>query len=185
MLIFRIKSMEERPLECTLCKRKANIVYKEVKNGRIDSCRMCSMCPVLQAKIGVPVDATSSISKETDANPECLHCQTSLQDLTVGGSIGCSKCYETFEEFLTKELTETNAIPLKPNSFVAKEKSIPLHLGSTPEILHNIDATNKLKSLHSALREALTFENYERAASLRDQIKILTEKLYGKERKAS
>ena len=163
--------MEERPLECALCKRKPTVTYKELKNGRVDSCCMCSMCPVLQTKIGVPSDEALPDSIEPNLNQICPNCQTCLHDVTVGGTVGCSKCYDAFGEFLTKELTESNATPI--------------HMGKSPDLFRNEDVTKKLDSLRLALTEALTLENYERAASLRDQIKTLNEKLFGKERKTS
>ncbi len=156
--------MEERPLECAQCKRRAHIIYKEVKNGRIDSCRMCSMCPILQTKIGVPVDCAIKEPSDPNNTQTCQSCQTCLTNLTIGETVRCSKCYEVFEEHLTKELSE-----------IART---PIHLGKTPDLFKNEDATKKLDSLQSALTEALTIENYERAAALRDQIKTLSEQLY-------
>ena len=163
--------MEERPLECTLCKRKAHILYKELKNGHIESCKMCSECPALQEKLGVPVHEDIKSPTDLALNQTCPNCKTHLQEVTVEGILGCAKCYETFEPFIMKQLTETNGTPI--------------HLGTSPDLFKHENVTKKLESLQSALTEALTFENYEQAATLRDQIKILTENLYGKERKAS
>ena len=177
--------MEERPLECTLCKRKACIVYRKIKNGEIDSCRMCSMCPILQENIGIPMGDEISQSIDLNLDRKCPNCHTSLHDLTIEGNVGCATCYQTFEEFLVEELSETGQIPLKAGSTSMKKKSIPLHLSATPEIFRNKDSMKKLESLQSALTEALTSESYERAAHIRDQIKTLTERLHGKERKAS
>ena len=177
--------MEERPFNCSQCKRKASIVYKKIKDGEINSCRMCAMCPILQENIGLPADSEISNPFDLNSGKKCPNCQTSLHDLTIEGTVGCSSCYQTFEEFLVEQLSETGQIPLKSGSSIMKKKSIPIHLGAIPELFKNDDVVKKLESLQSALSEAVASESYERAAYLRDQIKTLTEKLYGKERKAS
>jgi protein arginine kinase activator len=163
--------MEERPVECTLCKRKASILYKVLRLGKIECLQMCSACPVLQSKIGTPVGEASNGNEDLARIEKCPHCQTSLHEITVEGIAGCAKCYEIFEPFLMKQLSDTHATPV--------------HLGKSPELFKNENITQKLDSLQSALTEALTFENYEQAAALRDQIKTLMEKLYGEEREAS
>ncbi len=177
--------MEERPLDCSQCKRKASIVYKKINNGEIHSCRMCSMCPIFQKNIGVPVDSEMSNTGNLDLDKKCPGCQTSLHDLTIEGLVGCSTCYQAFEEFLAEELSETGQIPLRGDSAIMKKKSIPIHLGATPGVSKNEDVIKKLEALQSALTEAIASESYERAAYLRDEIKNITEKLHGKERKAS
>ncbi len=177
--------MEEKPLECSQCNRKACIVYKKIQNGEIESCRMCSMCPVLQENIGIPIGDAKLHSIDINQDKKCPNCHTGLHDLTIEGRVGCSTCYQTFEQFLVEELSETGQIPLKADSARMNKKSIPLHLGTSPEIFKNEDISKKLESLQSALAEALTSENYERAAHIRDQIKTLTEKPHEKERKAS
>ncbi len=177
--------MDERPLDCSQCTRKANIVYKKVRNGEVTCCRMCSSCPLLQANIGVPLDVDNQYTKDVSESTKCKKCQTSLHEVTISGWVGCPSCYQTFEEFITQELSETGQVPLKPDSTIFKKKSIPIHLGKVPEFSKTDDGAKKLESLQSALTEAVNYESFERAASLRDQIKHLTEKLYGKEPKAS
>ena len=52
-----------------------------------------------------------------------------------------------------------------------------MHRGRQPGTLKKIDPSSRLMSLHQALNETLSREEYEQAAWLRDQIKILTEGL--------
>ena len=177
--------MDERPLECSHCKRIANIIYKKLKYGEVESCRMCSMCPKLQANIGLPEKDGLNEGTDLNSTKKCPNCQTTLYELTTQGVVGCPSCYHTFEEFIADELSETGAIPIKSDSSIMKKKSIPIHLGASPEILQSEEKAKKLESLQSALSEAVESEDFERAASLRDQIKTVSEKFYGKERKAS
>jgi len=160
---YLVGNMEERPIECTLCKRKTCITYKELKQGKAESCRMCSACPILQSKIGVPAEEQTFDPK----NPiKCSHCQTTLNEVTIGGLLGCPTCYDVFEPFLTQQLHDTNATTV--------------HVGSSPNFCKNENITIKIESLQLALSEALTSENYEKAALIRDQLKTLNEQWHGK-----
>ncbi len=153
--------MEERPLECSQCTRKATIVYKKVSCGEIQSCRMCQVCPCLQTNIGVPVDDEKENMLELNFNKKCPNCQSTLHDITIEKLVGCPTCYLTFEEFILSEIEGTTAI----------------HLGSAPKTFKSEDVLKKLESLQFALSEAVSSESYEKAAFLRDQIKTLSEKI--------
>ena len=160
---YLVKNMEERPIDCTLCKRKTCIIYKELKQGKIESCSMCSACPILQSKIGLPAEEQSL---DPNSSLKCPQCQTSLNEFTIGGIVGCANCYEIFEPFLTQQLHNTNATTI--------------HIGSSPSFAKNENITIKIESLQVALNEALSSENYEKAAFIRDQIKNLNEEWHGK-----
>lgn len=181
----RIEPMEEKPFECTGCNRKAEIIYKKIKCGEIHSSKMCSSCPILQANLGLPDKGNSPIDKDFDESKKCSACSLSFQEIARGGKLGCSLCYQTFEDYLLQTLSDSDAIPLKSDSDIMRKKTIPIHLGNSPTNLKGEEVRKKLQSLHAALEEALASENFERAALLRDQIKNLEKKTYGKEQKAS
>jgi protein arginine kinase activator len=161
--------MSERPLECGECKRKAQIIYKEIVGEQITTTEMCEECPVLKVKLHG--DKLASNKKESSLC--CGRCGTNLESVLTGQSLGCSECYVVFEGFIIKELIAADGIP----SFLKnKEKSQTLHLGRGPRQAGSLALSSKLASLHEALNEALKKENYEQAAYLRDQIKSITEK---------
>lgn len=169
--------MEERPIECGGCKHPANVVYREIQEGKILSHCMCSKCPVLQKKIGQPAQNESDVRL---ISLSCNHCQTTAEMIQMGEGIGCPLCYDVFEELFIKELVDMNCMPIDPKSLAAKEKNISLHLGKTPESLENNSISKQIESLNIALGEALALENYERAASIRDQINALLGNSNGK-----
>ena len=92
--------MDERPLDCSQCTRKANIVYKKVRDGEIHCSRMCSVCPLLQLHIGTPLETDSQATLEELETKMCKNCQTNLNEVTISGFVGCPHCYQTFEEFI-------------------------------------------------------------------------------------
>lgn len=154
--------MQERPVECTGCKRKANVLYKKVVEGKVECLRMCSACPHLQARIG-------QIASDVTLNgvSSCPQCGTTAHEAMVDGVLGCETCYDVFASILTQQLQEGHATPV--------------HVGNSPELLNSETINKKIESLQLALSEALSTENYEQAATLRDQIKRLTESPYGKQ----
>ena len=106
-------------------------------------------------------------------------CKTTQDEVKMGAPLGCSLCYEVFDEALTKELMHAERLTLRQKT--AKRPS-PLHLGRRPGEVSDSTSASKLLALHQALHETLAKENYEQAAWLRDQIKALTEESDEKEK---
>ena len=105
----------------------------------------------------------------------CGHCQTTLESIKTGSSLGCSECYAIFSDVLVLELIAADRIPLKIKKELS-QKNQPLHLGKLPDKPLEIPSSSRLIALSAALNEALTKENYEQAAWIRDQIKELNTK---------
>lgn len=170
--------MEERPLECGACKHPPDVIYKAIEEGKIKSTCMCAKCPILQKKIGNPVDANQE-NPTPLISLTCSNCKTTAEMLRLGEGVGCPKCYELFEELLIKEMCDMNCMPVDPSSS-SKDKQGSLHLGKMPENQDKHSLANQIESLNIALGEALAIENYERAANIRDQINALLGNTDGK-----
>lgn len=97
----------------------------------------------------------------------------------MGSLLGCSVCYEVFEESLIEELTSSDAIALSDPAQYMHKKKMSLHMGKIPEIKSDRERRQKLESLNTALTDALSKERYEEAASIRDQIQTLVERRLG------
>jgi protein arginine kinase activator len=174
--------MEERPIDCSGCKKQANICYRKIKNGEIETLRMCQSCPILQSNIG-SVEQSDDARDSLDKYTNCPTCNSSIQDYKNGSFLGCGDCYKHFEDFLVKELTLTDSIPIISNTANLKKNSTPIHLGASPMILKKEESSKKLQSLQAALKDAVITESFEKAAILRDEIKTLMEKYHRKESK--
>lgn len=168
----------ERPIECTNCKKKCTIKYREIKDGKVTSMSYCVDCPLLKDKLALAAHDEDVAPFEIEKNILCPDCKTTLHAVMTGAPFGCKKCYEAFEEFLTQEFAQSGAIPLSSVEAHKDQRKMPLHLGNVPTKAKSTDFANKLRSLNSALHEALAIENYERAADLRDQIKFLMDQSY-------
>src|SRR2546430_1270248 len=99
----------------------------------------------------------------------CPVCGFTQADFKKTGRLGCSTCYATFTEALTALLK-------------AMHKGTA-HVGKVPERAHRAgELSDKMRNLSESLQKAVAEENYETAASLRDQIKQLESELAGQGR---
>lgn len=164
----------ERPLECTECKRPIAVHYTEILGSEISHVYMCNECPILRHRLhGTPhIDhLAGQITGETCL--ACGNCGTTLDAIRLGTPLGCSVCYEVFDDILLPEMLAAHKVPAR---IAAAKKTATLHVGRTQGEVQEISPSLRLLALNEALTEMLKSEDYEQAAWLRDQIKALTEK---------
>lgn len=170
---------EERPLECTECKKSIAVRYTEVIGKVITHTIMCADCPQLQMRLhGIPTPKASDSGAL--AGLCCGNCGTTLDAVRMGNPLGCKVCYEVFEDVLLTELVSANKISAR---LASAKKSTPLHIGRSPGEAKEMSPSLRLLALNEALTETLQQEDYEQAAWLRDQIKELTERADGNSQK--
>lgn len=162
--------MSERPIECSECKKPVKVAYKEVVGTSMTCMEMCSDCPVLKAKL----HGETPLSKNNERSLCCGVCGTSLESVQTGQPLGCTECYAVFAEYIIALLIEMESLATPLRKKAQTQKLQTLHIGKSPEQSGSPALSSKLASLSEALNEAVKKENYEQAASLRDQIKALT-----------
>lgn len=170
--------MAERPVECSHCKKPIKVVYKEIVDQTITCTEMCADCPVLQQKLHGSTPVAPSDSSEPGLL--CGNCHTTLESVKTGNPLGCSECYAVFGDVLVTQLIDSNSIPARLRKSLSYKRAQAIHVGKSPTKGVEVAASSKLLALSEALNEALKRENYEQAAWLRDQIKVLKEKPDGK-----
>ncbi len=118
---------------------------------------MCSECPLFEKKL------CGSKRVETKES-SCATCQTTRDAVSRGEPLGCSNCYTLFADLIYQELT----LPLlcEKEKFVYKSQ-----MNLEPRTIDPRES--RLPLLKEALQDAIKQENYEQAASLRDQIQLL------------
>lgn len=166
--------MAERPVECSHCKKSIKVIYKEIVNNSITVTEMCADCPVLAHKLQGEVTAKEGKVEEA-MGLYCGHCHTSLESVKTGNPLGCSECYNVFADFLISDLIAAEEVPPLLQKNLKVKKAQLIHIGKSPKKPAVIAPPAKLTALNEALNEAIKRENYEQAASLRDQIKALLE----------
>lgn len=169
---FEFRS-EDRPLECTGCSKPIAVRYTEVVGNSITHTVMCADCPQLERRLhGIPSREGIEALGSGAAGLCCGGCGTTLAEVRAGSLLGCSACYDVFEDVIIMELTTAKAIG---NKWKTVKKGVSLNLGRAPGEMKEISPSIKLMALNEALTETLQREDYEQAAWLRDQIKEITE----------
>lgn len=163
----------ERPLECSECRRPITVWYTEVVGKTQNHHCMCHDCPVLHRRLG---HLSPEMSEETTAEGGtglcCGTCGTTLQAVRMGQLLGCSTCYEVFEDILLSDLVAQNKAAMR---LAKPTRARPVHIGRSPGEVAPLNPSLRLVALNEALNETLSREDYEQAAWLRDQIKEITE----------
>ena len=89
---------------------------------------------------------------------KCLACGFGQSDFKKTGRLGCAACYQTFAEGLGPLLKGMH-------KGVAHVGKVPSRLAMT------LERESRMKDLQRELRQAVTDENYESAAQIRDRIR--------------
>ena len=166
---------------CEKCnKNEAVVYYKETVNGKTTSLSLCKKCAaevtgdggksildnpfgdvnsLFGSLFGIPSYHTKNFISETK---KCNLCGSTFSDLVSTGKAGCPECYRVFAD----ELVPT----------VTKIHGSTSHVGSVPDRFRvGFERKDKIKKLEAELKAAVADEEYEKAATLRDELKALRE----------
>jgi protein arginine kinase activator len=138
----------------------------EDKMQKVDLCEECAKQKGVNDPAGfsladllLGLGASQEMSQSsTGEEIKCPACGFTQTDFKKAGRLGCATCYTTFAEGLEGLLKSMH----KGTKHVGK---VPLALRQTR------DLNDRLKHLQKKLDKAVTAEDFELAASLRDEIK--------------
>ena len=156
-------------LLCQNCQTKdAAVHFKQIINGEAVELHLCPDCArtmgysdlpgIFQASFDMLFGSSSSKTGISDRR--CPTCGLTFGDISHTGLPGCPDCYKVFGD------------KLMPS--VRRLHGRAVFMGKIPESAGR-EAKNdrKIKELISQLNDAVSQQNYERAAFLRDEIKAL------------
>ena len=155
---------------CDVCKcNDASVFLTQILEGKMQKVNLCDACSKEKgvqdptgfalADLLLGIGAAEEIEKGA-ATQKCPVCGFTQADFKKTGRLGCSSCYRTFAEGLESLLK-------------AMHKGTE-HVGKLPErAARQMQLNDKMRALNDNLEKAVAEENYEIAASLRDQIKRL------------
>ena len=98
--------------------------------------------------------------EDPDLNVACPFCSTTLSEVKKSSNVGCSRCYDSFSDYISSFLAPGSVTPVS-----ARARRNPVR-----EIISEEDYR---KSLEMKLEKAVSEEDYEEAAVLRDKIRAL------------
>ena len=169
---------------CELCKKNpATIHYTKIVNGHKEERHVCEQCanhmkePVgAFPTLGLMPDFSMAdfiggffnpesqsqpfVQKNMSANDACPVCGMTAGEFRKLGRVGCSNCYEYFSEYMPNLIKRihgnschTGKVPVRGEAKLAEKQKIVL--------------------LREELQRTVQEENFEHAARLRDEIKML------------
>lgn len=178
-------------MQCERCnKKKATVFYRENMGGRIRALRLCGECAEMLEQAGELEDMGTAVSGFTSpfflsddgiflfplhtAAPasvrvvrKCTVCGTGWSEIAATGKVGCAACYSVFSEELSGAVRALHGRAEHTGRVSAGHRA-------------RIEAVERMKALRGRLKEAVSAEDYEAAAELRDEIRALEARV-GKE----
>ncbi|HHY97950.1 MAG TPA: hypothetical protein GX509_04340 [Firmicutes bacterium] len=176
---------------CDRCKqRPANVHVTKVIDGRKTEMHLCEGCARetgqfqfftmpefsfhnVLAGLFDPESTSGSMPPVSSAPVarKCPTCGTDFGDFKRTGFLGCSDCYQQFQNRLEPILRRVHG----STRHVGK---VPARTGGAVRIKKEIE------SLRKQLEAAIAREEYEKAAEIRDKIRELDRKIDGRSREA-
>jgi len=155
---------------CDVCKSQTATVYlTQIVDGNMKKVNLCEACSKEKGVSDPTGFALADLllglgeSQQVEQAPAVEHCPVcgfTQADFKKTGRLGCSECYETFGEGL--------------GALIKAMHKGTQHSGKVPARLYrNMARTDRLNELRKHLEEAVSKEDYEAAANLRDEIRQL------------
>jgi protein arginine kinase activator len=159
---------------CQNCqKRAANVHFSQIINNNKIELHFCNICAKEKGYINIiePINISDFLSsllgygtvhQVQPYQPEkeaCVVCGMTFEDFQKTGKLGCYNCYNLFGDKLKPVLKNLHG-SLNHNG------KLPIRMGESIKI------SKETKKLRDELDAAVRNEEYERAAELRDKIKL-------------
>lgn len=160
-------------MKCDHCGDEAVVHFTQITGGEMKVMHLCESCAAekglettppapsfqlanLLAQMGPPQQSDISA-----AEGSCAFCGLELTDFREAGRFGCPECYSSFESGVRGLLRRIHG----STQHVGK-----VYLTADPTV---DDRQQRLNALTKKLNRAVSTENFERAAELRDEIRAL------------
>ena len=161
---------------CNVCKlNEAKVHLTQIVGDKMQKVDLCEQCAAQKgvndpqgfslADLLLGLGAAQEMEQASGGpDVKCPFCGFTQADFKKAGRLGCSECYSIFAEGL-----ETHLKTMHKGT---------KHTGKVPQSLQQSrELTDKIKSLEKKLAKAVAEEDFEQAASMRDEIKTTREKL--------
>lgn len=177
---------------CERCKkREANVIVTEIIDGVQTQHGYCIRCASemglgsfgeVEIPLGKLLSGILGLASEEDDNAEsdelkkltCPSCKMTYGEFLKESHFGCADCYVTFGPLIAKNIKKLQVndthIGKRPNNHKVDTKREETKIDVEED---KITKEEQIALLQSRLKEALQEEDYEAAASFRDQIRAL------------
>ncbi|MBN2453167.1 MAG: UvrB/UvrC motif-containing protein [Candidatus Omnitrophica bacterium] len=161
---------------CDICgKVEATVHLTEIVNDKMTKLHLCENCArekgaEMEEHFGLNdlmsglADLGSNLEPAAMNAIKCPSCGFTYQDFKKVGRLGCGNCYEAFKKQLD---------PLLKRIHGANR-----HIGKVPLMSGEIASEHiELQDLKAKLEKAISAEEFEDAAKIRDKIRAINEKM--------
>ena len=157
-------------MTCDVCKTNTATVYlTQIVDGNMKKVNLCESCSKNKgvsdptgfalADLLLGLGETQQVEQALSTE-HCPVCGFTQADFKKTGRLGCSGCYSTFSDGLASLIK-------------AMHKGIK-HTGKVPaRMFRDIARSDRLNELKRTLEDAVSKEDYESAATIRDEIRQL------------
>ncbi len=159
---------------CEVCKENDVVItVTEIDGNGVRQVRLCEQCAAergLQASVSAPppgvTDFLQSVQQhispsQTDA-VRCSFCSSTLRDFRQTGRLGCPYCYTAFEQSLRELLRKVHGQGQhRGREYSGAQGALEAPIPASPD------------RLRERLERAIRNEEFELAASLRDQLRAI------------
>ncbi len=165
-------------MKCDKCGKSATVHLTQIVDNQITELHLCEDCAKAQSvqmeqQFGLAdllaglSDFGKHVKEEEQAKLKCPNCALTYEEFRKMGRLGCNSCYDTFRDSLS--------------TLLKKIHGSNKHLGKAPKSSPKKEkkATDDIEELRNQLQIAISKEDFEKAAEIRDRIKTLEKK--GKE----
>lgn len=164
---------------CEKCgKKEANVKIVQIENDKKTELHLCQECAQGHPGFNLGFDLENILSSmfqhgalagkidQAQGLKQCSTCGSTLSDIQKKGRLGCSACYQIFQD-------ELNPV------FRRLHGSI-IHTGKVPARTHpGARKGREIEAFRKRLEECIRVENYEQAAVYRDEIRRLEMEMTG------
>ena len=160
-------------MQCSVCKEKpATVHLTQIVGDKMQKLDLCDDCAKAKgmndpasfamADLMLGLGASAELDPATGgAEIKCPRCGFTQADFKKSGRLGCPECYVSFAEGLAGLLKSMH--------------KGTRHVGKAPEALRALrENGDLLKALQKQLAKAIETEDFETAATVRDEIKELS-----------
>lgn len=167
---------------CEKCKKRtATVFYNENINGKMRAYSLCGECAAKLREMGElqEISMMSSFAdpfasvhddlfggffgmplKSISSKKKCGGCGCTYSDIAESGRVGCPDCYITFKDELSGTIRSIHGTTSHTGSVPSRHRA-------------KLERSRQLERMKRELQEAVAKEDYERAATLRDEVRKL------------
>jgi protein arginine kinase activator len=164
-------------MTCSQCQeREAVMELTQVAEGKVTKVHLCEQCAAergletgaglgktpLASYIAAMGQGMNPLPPGTDLAFVCKSCGATLQDFRESGRLGCPDCYRTLGEPLRELLRRLHGA----TRHTGERYNVPGGSPAGAAVRSNLEIREQLK-------RAIESEDFELAAQLRDQLKVL------------